>query len=637
MSGIAGLIYLDGRPVVQPDLERMASTLNHRGPDGGGIWCHESAGLAHRLLHTTPESLHEVLPRRSRNSNVVLTADARIDNRDDLIRLLRLGNRPPHEITDSELILHAYEQWGEQCPEQLLGDYAFAIWDASQQRLFCARDAYGVNPFFYHHQPGRLFVFGSEIKALLAHDDVPDQVNEAQIRRFMHWNWGSGESTFYRDILRLPAAHALSVTASGLKTWRYWAPDPEREVRFKSDAEYEEAFRDVFSEAVRCRLRSAFPVGSMLSGGIDSSSIACTARTLLANENRAALHTFSLVFDAAADCDERRFINPVLAQGGFEPHLILADDLTPLDDIDRVHWHLDEPAHVCLYALPWAKYRTAAAHSTRVLLDGLMGDEILGNRASEWQLTELARKGRLIKLLTTTHQYARNMGRSPWLVLRKEVARPLAPASVARAWRALRRRPAHELNLNGLSGSFVAPSNTPGNGARAALPPVRRTIRERHASAADARWYHGPFGLANLMAAAHGVEARYPFVDRRVVEFCVALPIEQKFRGGWPRSIVRRSLGGILPEEVRWRTDKGHLTTWYKLGIAAVERERFDRMVFSDTGDSAELIDLGALRERLDGYRTGNDSVLTSVIWMPFIMAYWLKQRSLKSSTPVGS
>lgn len=634
MSGIAGFLYLDGRPVVQADLERMASTLDHRGRDGGGIWSNGSAALAHRLLHTTPESLLEVLPRRSRTSSAVLTADARIDNRDELIRLLRLGDRPAHEITDSELILYAYEQWGEQCPERLLGDYAFAIWDASHQRLFCARDAYGVNPFFYHHQPGRLFVFGSEIKALLAHEDVPDRVNEAQIRRYMHWNWGTGESTFYRDILRLPAAHALSVNASGLKTWRYWAPDPEREVRLKSDAEYEEAFREVFFEAVRCRLRSAFPVGSMLSGGIDSSSIACTARTLLANENRDALHTFSLVFDAAADCDERRFINPVLAQGGFAPHLILSDELTPLDDIDRVHWHLDEPAHVCLYALPWAKFRTAAQHSTRVLLDGLMGDEVLGNSASEWQLTNLARKGKLIRLLTTTRQYARNMGRSPWLVLRKEVARPLAPAPIARAWRALRRRPAHELNLNGMSGSFVAPSDTPGNGARAAMSRVRRTIRERHASAVDARWYHGPFGLANLMSAAHGVEVRYPFIDRRVVEFSVALPIEQKFRGGWPRSIARRSLGGILPEEVRWRTNKGHLTTWYKQGIAAVERERFDRMIFSDPGESARVIDLDALREVLDYYRSGNDSVLTSVIWMPFIMAYWLQQRSAKVSTP---
>src|SRR5262249_22873108 len=148
MSGIVALVTRDGEPVKPLTLEGMLTTLAHRGPDGAGVWCEGTAGLGHRMLWTTPESLLERLPLVSPGGHLVLTADARIDNRADLIQTLALGGRPAEALTDSHLILAAYEKWGERCPEYLLGDFAFALWDAHQRRLFCARDHMGIKPLY---------------------------------------------------------------------------------------------------------------------------------------------------------------------------------------------------------------------------------------------------------------------------------------------------------------------------------------------------------------------------------------------------------------------------------------------------------------------------------------------------------
>jgi len=166
MSAIVGLYRRNGQPADRADLERMAESLAHRGPDAAGLWNNGPVGLGHRMLWTTPESLHEQLPLVNKSEDVVITADARIDNRDELIAALGLSEWPHGEISDSGLILCAYEQWGEGSPKRLLGDFAFAIWDGRSQTLFCTRDHFGVKPFYYH-QSAQVFVFASEIKALL--------------------------------------------------------------------------------------------------------------------------------------------------------------------------------------------------------------------------------------------------------------------------------------------------------------------------------------------------------------------------------------------------------------------------------------------------------------------------------------
>src|SRR5918998_450263 len=181
MSGIVGIFYLDGRPLDPGLLRRMSESIAHRGPDGAGAWGEERGiGLGHQLFHTTPESLGEMQPLTDRGGNVVLTADARIDNRDELFATLDLDDRPRGEVGDGELILAAYKKWGERCPERLLGDFAFAIWDRRKQKFFCARDHMGLKPFYYYRS-GNIFVFASEIKALLRIPEVPQRLNEVAV------------------------------------------------------------------------------------------------------------------------------------------------------------------------------------------------------------------------------------------------------------------------------------------------------------------------------------------------------------------------------------------------------------------------------------------------------------------------
>lgn len=271
MSGILGIFNLDGRPVDPQCLKDMWSILSHRGPDGGSVWMDGAIGLGHQMLWTTPESLIEQMPFIKPGPGLAIVADARIDNREELITKLALKNEPATSRTDSQLILSAYEKWGEDCVDRLIGDFAFAIWDGRAQSLFCARDHFGIRPFYYFYKNGSCFLFATEIKSLLTVPIVPRRLNETRVADYLDSFVEDEEITFYQDIKRLPRSQLLRISRTACKFRQYWSLDPKHEIRFSSNEEYAEAFREQFFQAVACRLRSAFPVGASLSGGLDSS------------------------------------------------------------------------------------------------------------------------------------------------------------------------------------------------------------------------------------------------------------------------------------------------------------------------------------------------------------------------------
>ena len=250
MSGIVGTYRLDGEPIDPDNLKQMTDILAHRGPDGSDVWISESVGLGHRMLWTTPESLLEKLPFADESEQFVITSHARIDNREELISKLNLNKYPTEKITDSQLILEAYKKWDEECPEYLLGDFAFVIWDKRKKILFCARDHFGVKPFYYYYQANNFFAFGSEIKALLCLPQVPEKLNEVRIGDFLALMMEDKTITTYKDILRLPPAHSMVVSQSGINLRCYWELDPNREIKMDSDEAYAEEFRKIFTEAV---------------------------------------------------------------------------------------------------------------------------------------------------------------------------------------------------------------------------------------------------------------------------------------------------------------------------------------------------------------------------------------------------
>jgi asparagine synthase (glutamine-hydrolysing) len=631
MSGIAGLWRLDGSHEVTPGLAAMLNAQAHRGPDGIRRWQAADIGLGHCALSTTPESLAERLPLQGLGGTVVLTADLRLDNRSELIRRLRLHDRPAGEIGDGELLLSAYLTWGESCPEHLLGDFAFALWDAGKRQVFCARDHFGVRPFQYHFRPGRLFAFASEIKGVVALPEVPRDLSEWWIARFLTVDEDDLAATVYEQVYRLPPAHTLTVTAERAVLRRYWSLDPELEVRRGSSGEYEEEFREIFFEAVRCRLRSAGAVGSMLSGGLDSSSIACVARDVLANEGRGALHTFSWVFESVGESDERRFIETVLRQGGMVPHYIRTDDLRPVADVLRFAPYLDGPMRTANVALNLGMASAVRQAGARVVLSGHFGDDAVSHGLEN--LAEMVRGGQVLGAALRGYQYARNFEVPLSWVYRRLAFGPALPPGLWRVWKRLRglgrgHRPQAErerLFDTVIGEDLRQRTATMSRSYPTAQDPDRPRARRGHYHAIVQPILTNDLQVEDLVSAAYGTEVRYPFFDLRLVEFAYGLPSAQKLQGGWSRSILRRSLASVLPPEVCWRTDKGNLSHWYVRQIADVELERI-RETLSASDDLirpyVNTEGVRALLERGVELRSPGRFVM---VWFALSLAIWLR------------
>ena len=232
MSAICGIYNLDGKPAPREGMERMLKALAHHGPDGQGIWLEGPVGLGHSMLHTTPESLYEKLPQQDDETGLVITADARIDNRDELFDALSIPHPARPGTPDGALILKAYCKWGEDCPSHLLGAFAFAVWDKNEQSLFCARDHMGFKPFYYYRSP-RIFIFASEVNGVLSVPEVPRRLSEPAVAYYLTQNHEDREITFYEEILRLPSAHTLTARRTGkLKKSRYWTCSPAQDSGF---------------------------------------------------------------------------------------------------------------------------------------------------------------------------------------------------------------------------------------------------------------------------------------------------------------------------------------------------------------------------------------------------------------------
>lgn len=643
MSGLAGLWFLDGRPVDEVAFDALVDRLTHRGPDGRGSWVERERALGHRLLFTTPESLHERQPVIEAGGQRVLVADARIDNRDELIAALGLTertNRRPSEIPDSAILLWAYEKWEEEAPAQLIGDFAFALWDALKGRLFCARDLMGVKPLYYHHRPGHLFVCASEVKAILALQDVVPRLNEAQLYRLLNGDSEQETATLYQEIERLPAGHCLSLTTQGIRSWEYWSLDRKREIRLASDADYAEAFRELFTEAVRCRLRSAFPVASTLSGGLDSSSIVCTARQILREERRLPLKTISAVFPSLSEAelrriDERPYMEAVLRQGDpgdLDGHFIEADRLSPLMDMEKALFHMDEAYLAPNFYLHWAFYKVAHGEGARVFLDGIDGDTTVSHGMG--YLLELARGGRWRRLFREAKAVSEKSPGSfytPARVAWMYGFEPAIPPQVFTSWRALKGclKPRHsEESL--LQPDFAERMSYLSTNTAQKTPFIARSERDEHWISMTSTLYGYALEMADKAAAAFSLEARYPFFDRRLMEFCLALPPEQKLSQGWSRMVLRRAMEGILPPEVQWRTNKANLSANLARNTLAYENARLEQLVESP-GRLEEYVQLSQVRRLYEGYKQNPAQGAGSAWRLNFLvlLANWLNNDRL--------
>ncbi len=566
MSAICGIYFQDGRRVNQRAIASMTDVLADYGPDGVGMTFDGCLAFGHRKLQVTPESIHEQLPLCNPDGTLSITADARIDNRAELIALLGPVSAKD-SIADSELILLSFERWGEECVDKLYGDYAFAIWDKAKQRLFCARDADGGRPFFYHYSKG-VFAFASTIRALFKLKYIPRDLDRKRAFDYLLNLHVTGDRTFYSAVKRLPQGHTLSISRSEPMVQQYWSLKHLPEIRFQSDADYVSVFRNLFEEAIRCRLRSTRPVGINLSGGLDSGAIAAVAAKILQQEGR-QLHAFSyvptgteLTVPAGRVADETPWVERIRrAIPNVVVNYVRAQGHTPLHEIEEVIKLQSRPIPFLVDFHRVTSVREAKRrHNLGVVLTGAGGNDTI-SFAGDGYFASLARHGRLYRLMKELDAWQRFNRRGRLKAIQSEVIKPLLPRLL---WNQLRKRstgefPAPDLALvsTDLLSEYDFNERLHEHYERELFERVWPDWREE-------RRRRLRFGLGEsrdlqyARACSNRLEARPPARDRKIVEYCFGIPIQQYISGGKDRLLLRRAVQGVLPEENIWKRRMGY-------------------------------------------------------------------------------
>lgn len=604
MSGVAGVYRRDGRAVTARTLDRLDEALRPRGPDGAGRWQDGPVGLCHRLRETTPEATPDYLPVEG--DGLVVTADARLDNRAALVRQLDVPTGAP----DGALLLAAYDRWGVRCPEYLLGAFAFVVWDEREGRLYMARDHMGVKPLAYADHDDVVTV-ASEPAVVLQHEAVPSALDERWIAEFLLGDFEDTERTIYEPIRRVPPAHYLVADGDGTRCERYWELEIDAARTPDTTEECAERFRELFREAVRCRLRGADPGGALLSGGLDSSSIACTA----AEFQGQPVHTFSAYSEACPESDEREYIGAVLDEGAFEPHFVTLDDISPLVDREWLFRRQGSPVRASNHFIHWELFRRAQDAEVTIVLDGLHGDSVLSTGLD--LLPMLGRTGEYLTLATEIEGLARQTNRGSRRSLLFNAVAPSAPNAIRTVWHRLFDG-ADESDDGLLHPDFAKRIERldPSDGRPETLsqPEIHRQQLQ-----------HGlvPFSVesAERSAAAFGIEPRFPFLDKRLVEYCVSLPPGEKLKHGWPRYVLRNAMKG-LPESVRWRGDKGTYGRIAVRGLREHERDRVEHRLGDEFEPLDGYVDRSQLRTKWTQLMAGNGERFA--VWRALSLAEWL-------------
>ncbi|WP_103027893.1 asparagine synthase (glutamine-hydrolyzing) [Salinibacter altiplanensis] len=562
MSGIAGIYYLDGRPVGD-EVDRMVETIEHRGPDGISTWQNNSVGLGHCMLETTPEDQFESLPLVDRTGNFVITADARIDNRDELIDRLNVRKPGERPITDTELILGAYKKWGMDCPKKLLGAFAFAVWDGPRRRVFLARDHLGVKPLFYHYEAGKTLIIGSEIKTIKSAKKGLKKLNKKYVSQHLLLDVKAGlEDTIYDEIRSLGPSQIAYIDEE-IKEKKYYKFESTGNNTCKDEKEYFRKFKKVMKKSVKCRLRSKEKVSAHLSGGLDSSSIVSLAYNLekegkLGEGTKSVSNTFTRIHSGVPQCNEIGFVKNVVKKYKKERRHKFLDlkNIGIFSDIKNIMWHLDSPQRGAHARSLWSINKEMKKIGSRVLLSGFDGDTTISHGTGYFY--ELRNAGKWIKLLKEVTQFAESTGESKIKSIKSWVQGPLLSSSIGGAILKAYKK-INDVTKKESKNTKKIINEGFRNKIKKYLERNQKSPKnefEKHREGLRASIFVRSLESSDMYAAAHQVEPRYPLCDKRLVEFCLDLPPDLKIRSGWSRYILRRAMEGILPESVQWRSWK---------------------------------------------------------------------------------
>ena len=660
MSSFVGLLHFDGAPGAPSTIEAMLDRLSHRvTPEGArraSVRCRGPVGLGCAVLPTTPQArlelerpdVNQVL--REGDLELWIVSDGRLDNREEIIGALGAGGAA-RQWSDGRVMLAAYARWGEGSVRRLRGDFAYAIWDARRQNLFCARDPLGAKPFYYAYVPGQFFAFASEVKALWRVPGIDSSVNPAQIADYLASRFRDKTSTFYKNAHRLAPAHWMNVSSQTgeLRPQLYWELDGESELKLdgdarSNDAEYARRVRASFEASLGERMRSEGKLAAFLSGGLDSSSIAALAERKV----EAPLTTFSTIFERFAQCDERAYIDQTLARGDFAPLWMNGDDISPLDELERIMWHLDGPSSAPNVCSAWAQYRPLQDAGVSVILDGHGGDEIICKGYE--RVGELLR-GRQFSTAWHELRLLRRHGiidQAPapqiWSAMLWHARDKRGWGRLTRSLRARQVRHNQKSNSTGQLDALFIEVLTPECRALLESAPAPesaplQTTRAFHVQGIDDTLQPLALECIDAMSGAHAIETRCPFMERELAQLCVSLPADQKLRGGHNRYVMRRAMEGILAPPVQWRRDK----TDFGPQVTASLREREDARIeqFFSLWETATAnldfyVDRGALEAQWQSLQTASSNseeaaLPAIVLWKALSVGLWLANQNSRS------
>lgn len=619
MSGIAGIVDKRGRPVDSRLLDQMAASMAFRGPDGGGVWTDGGGGLVHRALVTSGRFPPTPQPC-SLDGTVWISADARIDGRQALAaKLGEKGAEIPETASDAELILLAYGRWGQRCLDHLIGDFAFAIWDGNAGRLFCARDHFGIKPFFYV-QTGRSLLFSNTLNCLRTHPETTDTLDDRAIADFLIYGMTVHQDrSAFADIRRLPAAHFMTWSQKeGLKVDRYWALSLPDLLHYRHRRDYIDQFLDLLQQAVDDRLRTNRALISM-SGGLDSTSVAAAACNCRAHRNGDLdLQAATGFYHRLVADNEQRYARRAAKKLGLRLHAVQMDEAAD-DPWIGDRFKTPEPTDHMVFSGAYRR-TMALVRNFRVALTGQGGDPTLYPAPASFPF--FLKKFFLGTLGLDILGYRLKKGRLPRMDIRKCFRRWVAGKEGDRAfplppW---------------LEKTFLSRLKSDGRwtGMRRSTRRIDALRGGAYVQLTDPMWPN-IFESEDSGVTAYPVEIRHPYFDLRLVSFLLSLPPVP-----WcvDKHIVRKAMENRLPGSVLNRP-KATIP-----GFPEYERLRRDNLLAIHArglnGKVSRYVDLKRYRAILSASEKLRPDEFT-LITRPLLLAKWIDRMDGKTFQPGGN
>ena len=611
MSSIFGIFHRDNKPVDKEIICKMSDSMSYWHPDDRGMWFHDQVALGHAMLWNTPESRFEKLPVKQ--DHIVITMDARLDNRSELALQLDVSNFLHSQITDSDLILRSYLKWGERCPSYLLGDFSFVIWDETEQKLFCARDHVGVKQFYYSLSD-KLFVFANDLKGLARLHDFSFTINNKAVANYLvNHQLVSSTLTFFNEIKKLPPAHTFTITRKHTKKKCYWKLEDAPVVKLPKPEDYVKKLRKLLEQAVHDRMRSSYTITSHLSGGLDSSSIAVIAARKLREKNEQLL-AFNWLHEPEGEGDTTHYewsnSKTIAKAENIEHHYI------SLSASDIHNYMADHDIAYGATTVFWYEYPLRhAAHDkgSRTILSGWGGDELATYHGQSFY-SDLLVKGKIWRLYKElVARIARgNKGIKPILgTIYYKLFIPLLPRSLHGK---IIQRAGKKLSFAFVKQEFMVEVNKELKKKSPLTMQPQKTIRAHMLA-----YWHNAHIQSRIEswasdAVASRLEYTYPLLDKRIMEFVIGAPPECFVKNGVGRHLFRSAIKGLLPEKIIWSDAKyepRRVERLARMVFSSIKMVTTDKKIKTESDSYINKIKLTESLKKIDHYIVSKTGIRT--------------------------